>query len=177
MLHLAPSKSNPVLNLQGLIRQRNFLNCVTPTLLPQTGCIDSRRPVSQTTCRVESDLVSLKAPSDSPNTLRATWFYLCHHISLSGGKVPLMTQRLLALCFGLPVNAGHADGISHSLRDQFTITIIVFCRQAAMKPIWAASLSGEMVSQNGLQRPSTGCVPKDAMVFLLTVHLSSTFRL
>lgn len=102
-------------------------------------------PPSSSTCHVESVFVSLKAPSYSPNTLRATWFYLCHHISLSGGKVPLMTQRLLALCFGLPVNAGHADGISHSLRDQFTITIIVFCRQAAMKPIWAASLSGEMV--------------------------------
>lgn len=52
-----------------------------------------------------------------------------------------MTQRLLALCFGLPVNAGHADGISHSLRDQFTITIIVFRRQAVIKRISAASLS------------------------------------
>lgn len=70
----------------------------------------------------------------------------------------LMTQRLLALCFGLPVNAGRADGISHSLRDQFTITIIVFCRQAAVKPIWAASLSGEMGSQNGLRGPSTARV-------------------
>lgn len=44
-----------------------------------------------------------------------------------------MTQRLLALCFGLPVNAGHAIGISHSLRDQFTITIIVFRRQSRNK--------------------------------------------
>lgn len=88
-----------------------------------------------------------------------------------------MTQRLLALCFGLPVNAGHADGISHSLRDQFTITIIVFCRQAAVKPIWAASLSGEMVLQNGPQRALTGCVSKDGMVFLLTMRLTLTLRL
>lgn len=52
-----------------------------------------------------------------------------------------MTQRLLALCFGLPVNAGHADGISHSLHDQFTITMIVFRRQAGIKRICSASLS------------------------------------
>lgn len=88
-----------------------------------------------------------------------------------------MTQRLLALCFGLPVNAGHADGISHSLRDQFTITIIVFCRQAAMKPIWAASLSGEMVLQNGLQRLLTGCIPKDGNDVSADGALTLTFRL
>lgn len=51
--------------------------------------------------------MSFIAPTRTP-----TWFYLCHHISLSGGKAALMTRRLLALCFGSPVNAGHADGIS-----------------------------------------------------------------
>lgn len=56
--------------------------------------------------------VWLTAPLILPCTVRPTWFYLCHHIRLSGGKSLLMTQRLLALCFGLPVNAGHANGIS-----------------------------------------------------------------
>lgn len=41
-----------------------------------------------------------------------TRFYLCHHIRLSGGEEVLIAQRLLALCFGSPVNARHADGIS-----------------------------------------------------------------
>lgn len=54
----------------------------------------------------------LIAPLILPRTVSPTWFYLCHHIRLSGGKSLLMTQRLLALCFGLPVNAGHASGIS-----------------------------------------------------------------
>lgn len=44
--------------------------------------------------------------------MRTKRFYLCHHISLSGGEAVLMTQRLLALCFGSPVNTRHADGIS-----------------------------------------------------------------
>lgn len=47
-----------------------------------------------------------------PCTVSPTWFYLCHHIKLSGGKSHLMTQRLCALCFGLPVNARRASGIS-----------------------------------------------------------------
>lgn len=56
--------------------------------------------------------VRLITPLILPCTDRPTWFYLCHHIRLSGGKSLLMTQRLLALCFGIPVNAGRASGIS-----------------------------------------------------------------
>lgn len=56
--------------------------------------------------------VWLIAPLILQCTVRPPWLYLCHHIRLSGGKSLLMTQRLLALCFGLPVNAGHANGIS-----------------------------------------------------------------
>lgn len=46
------------------------------------------------------------------SVIAPTRFYLCHHISLSGAKAALMTRRLLALCFGSPVNVGRADGIS-----------------------------------------------------------------
>ena len=58
-----------------------------------------------------SSLVWLIVPLILPCRVRTTWFYLCHHISLSGGKSLLMTLRLLALCFGIPVNAGRANGI------------------------------------------------------------------
>lgn len=86
--------------------------------------------------------------SASYSPVGPTWFYLCHHIRLSGGKALLMTQRLLALCFGLPVNAGHADGISHSLHYQFTISIAFCCHpqgyQTTIKQTSAGSLSSNI---------------------------------
>lgn len=73
-----------------------------------------------------------------------------------------MTQRLLALCFGLPVNAGHADGISHSLRDQFTITIIVFRRQSCNKTN-LQRFTQRRCFVTGCKDVLTWCIPKDGI--------------
>lgn len=95
-----------IIFINALHRITDRLNELLPSVLPLEHTMLSQFMLAL------SSFVQLIAPLIPSYTVKLTWFYLCHHIRLSGGKSLLMTKRLLALCFGLPVNADHANGIS-----------------------------------------------------------------